>query len=239
MRRSYEKIMRRNLSTLPHVAKQQTQNELTPLISCESRSTQVRLHIDQFRRRQLCRPAKKRIQNPHDRPAVQMPQTCGCDLKIRMQPPRTRRGGTCNDRHQLPQLIRTKAVEKKAGHNEIKRRWQGLPRQRVCVDELHRRASQSRTPQPRTCEVDHHHAGLHHRDPCCREATAQFGKKAPVTLTINQHLLRGGNGGQQRRATTLQLPAGAQCLHPAVMGGQQIKTHAAVRAADTTIRNLL
>ena len=231
--------MRRNLSTLPALAKQQAKKEFPPLQRRESSGTQIRLHIDQFMCRQSCRPAEERIQYTHDDAAAHARKTCARDLKIRMQPLRTGNRCSSNGRHQLPQLIRTKAVEKKAGHNEIKRRWQGLPRQRVCVDELHRRASQSRTPQPRTCEVDHHHAGLHHRDPCCREATAQFGKKAPVTLTINQHLLRGGNGGQQRRATTLQLPAGAQCLHPAVMGGQQIKTHAAVRAADTTIRNLL
>lgn len=167
--------------------------------------------------RQSCRPAKERIQNPHDHPAASAAQACGCDLEIRMQPTSTGRRRTGDDRHQRLQLIHAKTIEEEAGHDEIKRRRWWLPGESIHVDELHLRTCQSCTPQPRTSELDHHRAGLHHRHLRCGKAAAQFHQKAPVAFPIDQHPLRRWKFIQQSRAAALQLPAGAQRLHPAVM----------------------
>ena len=231
--------MRRNLSTLPALAKQQAKKEFPPLQRRESSGTQIRLHIDQFMCRQSCRPAEERIQYTHDDAAAHARKTCARDLKIRMQPLRTGNRCSSNGRHQLLQLIFAKTVEKKAGHDEIKRRRWWLPGESIRVNELHLRTCQSCTPQPLLCERDHHRAGLHHRHLRCGKAVPQFHQKAPVAFPIDQHPLRGRNGIQQCRAATLQLPCGAQRLHPAVMRCQQIKAHAGVKAADTVIRKLL
>ena len=182
--------MRRNLSTLPALAKQQAKKELAPLPPRESSGTQIRHHIHQLMCRQSCRPAKECIQHPHDHATAHTPHSCGGDLKIGMQPLRTGSRRSCDEGHQLLQLILTKTVEEEAGHNEIKRRRRWLPRQCIRVDELHLRICNPLTPQPHACELDHHRAGLHHRHLRCGKAAAQFHEKAPVALAIHQHLLR-------------------------------------------------
>ncbi len=95
--------------------------------------------MDQFMCGQPSHKTKERIQRSHDHPAACVAQTCGCDLKICMQPMRTPGSCTGDCGHQMLKMILTKTIEEEAGHDEIKRRRWWLPRQRIRMDELHKR----------------------------------------------------------------------------------------------------